>query len=96
MKLTAVQVMFDLYKLISIELHRGNEVNFFSCCPTCTNGHLMKEEYQTLIDSVRESVPMKNVMCSKDPLRHEHMSMGVSYLWKIRQGRIYGKSDRNW
>ena len=76
MKLTAVQVMFDFYKLISIELHRGNEVNFFSCCPTCTNGHLMKEEYQTLIDSVRESVPMKNVMCSKDPLRHENMSMG--------------------
>ena len=86
MKLTAVQVMFDLYKLISIELHRGNEANFFSCCPTCTNGHLMKEEYQTLIDSVRESVLMKNVMCSKDPLRHKHMSMGgVSYLWKIRQ-----------
>ena len=76
MKLTAIQVMFDLYKLISIELHRGNEVNFFSCCPTCTNGHLMKEEYQTLIDSVRESVLMKNVMCSKDPLRHKHMSMG--------------------
>ena len=85
MKLTAVQVMFDLYKLISIELHGGNKGNFFSCCPTCTNDHLMKEDYQILIDSVRESVPMKNVMCSKDPLRHEHMSMGVSYLWKIRQ-----------
>ena len=45
MKMSVFQVLFDVYKVLSIELHRGECTSFFTCCPTCTDGYLMKEEY---------------------------------------------------
>ena len=77
-KMTVFQVLFDVYKVLSIELHRGECASFFTCCPTCTDGYLMKEELQTLINSVRECLPMENVLIhnEEDPLHHEKMFSG--------------------
>ena len=61
-----IQVLFDLYKLISIELHRQTDYeskehnhDFFHRCPTCMTGYLMRSEYQTMIDCIGESLPLK-------------------------------------
>ena len=73
--------MFDVYKLVSIELHRQDKTNFFAGCPMCMNGHLMKEEYQAMIDSIRERVPLKNVLFHSDPLRIENMTDSKKILF---------------
>ena len=84
-KMMVVQVLFDLYKVITIELHRKVSANytnsdFFDRCPSCLNGSLMRGEYQAMVDSIRECLPLQNRMngdyvtleCA--PLRHEHVN----------------------
>ena len=52
--------------MITIELHRkvsgANYMNsdFFDQCPSCLNGSLMKGEYQAMVDSIRECLPLQN------------------------------------
>ena len=76
-KMSVIQMMFDTHKNVSMKLHKKTEVftlssvEFFSRCPSCTNGRLVKGEYQTMIDSIRESLPLKGVMFECDPIRHE-------------------------
>ena len=63
-KMMTIQILFDVYKVVSIELHRKvnrtevHSTDFFDCCPSCVNGFLMKGEYQTMVDSVRECLPL--------------------------------------
>ena len=77
-----IQIVFDVYKVVSIKLHRKvnrtevHSTDFFDCCPSCVNGFLMKGEYQTMVDSVRECLSLigrfnGNVKFRRDPLRHE-------------------------
>ena len=40
-------VLFDVLKILSIELHRKKGNDFYSTCPMCTEGWLMKTEYQS-------------------------------------------------
>ena len=69
--MTVLQILFDVYKVVSVELHRRSSAIFMDCCPTCTNGYLMKEEYQSMIDSIRECVPLNGVHFQDDVLRYE-------------------------
>ena len=60
-KMMGIQVLFDLYKVITIELHRKVSANytnsdFFNRCPSCLSGSLMSE-YQAMVDSIRECLP---------------------------------------
>ena len=67
-EMLVIQALFDLYKVIRIELHRrvdyenrsNKSADFFERCPSCTDGYLMKIEYQTMINSIRESLPLMN------------------------------------
>ena len=49
-KMSMIQMLFDTYKIISMELHRKSEkftlssAKFFNRCPSCTNGYLVKGE----------------------------------------------------
>ena len=61
-KMSVFNVLFDVYKVLSIELHRRNQTSFMACCPTCTDVYLMKEEYQALIDSIRECLPLRDAL----------------------------------
>ena len=90
-KLSVFNVLFDVYKVLSIELHRRNQMLFMACCPTCTDRYLMKEEYQTLIDSIRECLPLGDALIDEeeDPLRMKKMSPN-SIMFLETQG-----SDRN-
>ena len=84
-KMMVVQVLFDLYNVITIELRRKVSANytnseFINRCPSCLNGSLMRGEYQAMVDSIRECLPLQNrmnedyVMLERDPLRHEHVN----------------------
>ena len=84
-KMMAVQVLFDLYKVITIELHRKVSANYTNSdfsdqCPSCLNGSLMRGEYQAMVDNIRECLPLQNrmnrdyVMLERDPLHHEHIN----------------------
>ena len=84
-KMMVVQVLFDLYKVITIELHRKVSANytksdFFNRCPCCLNGSLMRSEYWAMVDSIRECLPLQNrmngdyVTLEHDPLRHKHIN----------------------
>ena len=78
-KMLIVQVLFDIYKIVSVELHRRtncsdvHNFDFFDGCPTCTNDFLMRGEYQTMVDSVRESLPLNGriVKFQYDPFQQE-------------------------
>ena len=76
-KMSMIQMLFDTYKIISMELPRKSgkfilsSAEIFNRCPSCTNGHLVKGEYQTMVDIVRESLPLKGVTFEHDPIRHE-------------------------
>ena len=78
-KLTVTQVLFDVYKVLSIELHRRDVTSFFTCCPTCTDSYIMKEEYQSMTNSIRECLPMQNVLVDleNDPLHVERIPLGL-------------------
>ena len=43
-KMSTFNVLFDVYKLLSIKLHRRDFTSFMTQCPTCTDGYLMKVE----------------------------------------------------
>ena len=81
-KMMMIQILFDVYKVFSIELHRKvnrtevHSTDFFDRCPSCVNGFLMKGEYETMVNSVRECLPLigrfnGNVKFRRDPLRYE-------------------------
>ena len=74
----AFNVLFDLFKILSIELHRKKGNDFYSTCPTCTEGWLMKTEHQSVIESIREYMPLNDCLIDfdEDPLRFEHISPG--------------------
>ena len=58
----------------------NESADFFEQCPSCVNGYLLKNEYQTMIDSIRESLPLMNgmnghfVKLCRDPLQHQATS----------------------
>ena len=76
-KMSVIQMLFDTYTIISMEFHRKSKkftlscAKFFNRCPSCTNGYLAKGEYQTMIDSIRKSLPLKGVTFEHDPIRHK-------------------------
>ena len=61
-KMSTFNVLFDVYKLLRIELHRRDFMSFMMQCPTCTDGYLMKVELQALIDSIREFLPLSQLL----------------------------------
>ena len=71
----AFNVLFNVFKILSIELHRKKGNNFYSTCPTCTEGWLMKTECQSVIESIREYIPLNDCLIDfdEDPLRFEHI-----------------------
>ena len=94
-KMTVFNVLFDIYKILSIEIHRGESPTFMNCSPTCTDGYLMKEEYQTFVDSIRECLPIKNVSVDdeEDPLRFEKISSGsLTFLENQSRDRNFVQS----
>ena len=74
----AFNVLFDVFKILNIELHRKKGNDFYSMCPTCTEGCLMKTERQSVIESIREYMPLNDCLIDfdEDPLRFEHISPG--------------------
>ena len=90
-KMSVFNVLFDVYKILSIELHRGDKMSFMACCPTCTNGYLMKEEYQAFVDSIRECLPMRNTLIDneEDPIQMKRMLLGSMTFMESQCG------DRN-
>ena len=77
-KISVFNILFDVYKILSIELHRRNRTSFVTCCPTCTDGYLMKVEFQSFLDSIRKCLPFNNLLLDgdDDPLRFEKMLPG--------------------
>ena len=74
----AFNVLFDVFKILSIELHRKKGNDFYSMCPTCTEAWLMKMERQSVIESIREYMPLNDCLIDfeEDPLRFEHIFPG--------------------
>ena len=74
----AFNVLFDVFKILSIELHRKKGNYFYSMCPMCTEGWLMKTECQSVIESIREYMPLNDCLIDfdEDPLRFEHIFPG--------------------
>ena len=68
-------VLFDVLKILSIELHRKKGNDFYSTSPTCTEGWVMKTERQSVIESIREYIPLNDCLIdfNEDPLRFEHI-----------------------
>ena len=95
-KMSVIQMLFDMYKLISMELHRKSEkftlssVKFFNQFPSCTIGYLVKGENQTWIDSIRESLPLKGVMFENDPIRHKALRQAGQIKF-IETIQLYGE-----
>ena len=58
----AFNVLFDVFKILSIELHRKKGNDFYSTCPTCTECWLMKTEHQSVIESIREYIPLNDCL----------------------------------
>ena len=82
---TDLQTKIMVVKVFTIELHRkviANYTNsdFFDQFPSSLNGSLMRGEYQAMVDSIRECLPLQNrmngdyVMLERHPLRHEHVN----------------------
>ena len=74
----AFNVLFNVFKILSIESHRKKGNDFYSTCPTCTEGWLMKTECQSVIESIREYIPLNDCLIDfdEDPLRFEHIFPG--------------------
>ena len=66
----AFNVLFDVFKILSIELHRKSGDDFYSMCPTCTEGWLMETKCQSVIEIIREYVPLNDCLIDfdEDPL----------------------------
>ena len=89
-KMSTFNVLFDVYKLLSIELHRRDFTSFVMQCPTCMDGYLMKVELQTLIDGIREFLPLsQSLMTDDDLLRFEKIFPGCVTFMETQSG------DRN-
>ena len=76
-------VLFDVYKTMSIEFHRCKSADFFSVCPTCSDGYLMKTEHQSMIESIWEYLPLNDCLIDFDdePLGFERMFPGsITFL----------------
>ena len=78
----AFNVLFNVFKIFSIELHRKKGNDFYSTCPTCSEGWLMKTEHQSVIESIREYIPLNDCLIDfdEDPLRFEHIFQVPSRL----------------
>ena len=57
-----------------IESFTVSSAEFFNRFPSCTNGHLVKGEYQTVVDNIRESLHLKGVVFEGDPTRYETLT----------------------
>ena len=53
-RLYVFQVLVDAYKYLSIDVHHW----LGRTCPTCHPAHLMKQELQTMVESVHEALPI--------------------------------------
>ena len=79
-KMDGIQILFDMYKIVSIELHRKTKsftlssAEFFNRCPSCTNRHLVKGEYQAIVNSIRERLPLKGVVFEHDSTQYETLT----------------------
>ena len=74
-KLYAFQVLLDAYKYLSVNLHHWSNL----VCPTCHPAHLMKQELQTMVESVREALPLKGCdvkISVSDPINVESLRHG--------------------
>ena len=63
----------DAYKYLSVNLHNWSN----STCPTCHPTHLMKQELQMMIESVREALPLTGhdvKISNADPMNVESVS----------------------
>ena len=71
----AFNLLFNVFKILSIELHRKKGNDFYSTCPMCTEGWLMKTERQSVIESIREYTPLNDCLIDfdEDPLQFEHI-----------------------
>ena len=74
----AFNVLFDVFKILSIELHRKKGNDFYSTCPTCAEGWLMKTEHQSVIESIKEYMLLNDCLIDfdEDQLRFEHIFPG--------------------
>ena len=74
----AFNVLFNVFKMLNIELHRKKGNDFYSTCPMCTEGWLMKMVHQSVIEGIREYMPLNNCLIDfdEDLLRFEHISPG--------------------
>ena len=73
LRLYAFQVLVDAYKYLSVNLHNWSNLT----CPTCHPTHLMKQELQTMIESMREALPLKDrdvKISNADPMNVESVS----------------------
>ena len=73
-------MLLDVFKVATMEMHRRADHadvsdDVFDRCVTCTNAALMKGEYQAMVDSVRESLPLNMgtgcVTFHEDHAKHE-------------------------
>ena len=76
-RLYVFQVLVDAYKYLSVDVHHW----LGKVCPTCHPAHLMKQELQTMVESVREALPIvgRNVMfepTNADPINIENVQHG--------------------
>ena len=74
-KLLVYQVLIDVYKYVSIDVHHW----IGRLCPTCHPIHLIKQELQTMIESVREAIPLGLdglELSSYDPVNIEPIGKG--------------------
>ena len=76
-RLYVFQVLVDAYKYLSIDVHHW----LGRTCPTCHPAHLMKQELQTMVESVREALPIvdRDVMfepTNADPINIENVHCG--------------------
>ena len=73
-------------------------MDFFDTCPTCTNGFLMKGEYQIMVDSVRENLPLngRDVKFQYDPLRQEAIYKGkqIKFIETSREEKAEEKFQK--
>ena len=82
------QVLVDVYKYLSIDVHHW----LGRVCPTCHPAHLMKQELQTMIESVHEALPLigRNLTFDKtntDPVNVENVQNGdnVKFMKEERE-----------
>ena len=81
------QILIDVYKYLSIDVHhwRGQY------CPTCHPTHLIKQELQTMVESVREALPLGRegvTLSSSDPVNIEPIERSSRITFVEREKRV--------